>query len=124
MHFIISKLICGVIVVSETEMLHRRVRDGLLLDTYGALLTGKQRLACEMVLLGDFSLAEAAEVLNVSRQSVHDLITRAREHMEETEKSLGILKKEEDKKKAKVLLENNRDKIPQDLYDDLTRLLT
>ena len=35
-------------------------------------------MACEMILMQDLSLSEAAEALGVSRQGVHDLITRAR----------------------------------------------
>ena len=54
--------------MQDTDPLFQRIRDGRLLDLYGSLITEKQRLACEMVLLGDFSLAEAAESLKVSRQ--------------------------------------------------------
>ena len=47
--------------MQDTDPLFQRIRDGRLLDLYGSLITEKQRLACEMVLLGDFSMAEAAE---------------------------------------------------------------
>ena len=79
--------------MSELNSLQQRIRDGLLLDAYSSLLTEKQRLACEMTLLQDLSLSEAAESLGVSRQGVHDLVTRSREHMENCERSLGLIEK-------------------------------
>ena len=102
--------------MSDKDHLTQRIRDGLLLDAYGALLTEKQRLACEMVLLQDLSLAEAAETLCVSRQGVHDLITRAKEHMEESEKSLGLLEKEHGIEKMLQTLDDNKNRIPEDFY--------
>ncbi len=42
-------------IVQDSDSLGQRIRDGLLLDVYGALITEKQRLACEMVLLQDLS---------------------------------------------------------------------
>ena len=52
--------------MAERDSLNQRVRDVLLFDNYGQRLTEKQRLACEMILMRDFSLAEAAEALGVS----------------------------------------------------------
>lgn len=93
--------------------MNQRVRDGLLLDNYGAQLTEKQRMACEMILMQDLSLSEAAEALGVSRQGVHDLITRAREHMEEYEKSFGLIAR---RQQMEQVLEENRERLPEDFY--------
>ena len=110
-------------ILQDTDSLGLRIRDGLLLDVYGALITEKQRLACEMVLLQDLSLSEAAGSLNVSRQGVHDLITRAREHMENAEKALGLLEKESKYGEILRLLEENRDHVPEDFYFNIKKLL-
>lgn len=103
--------------------LTQRIRDGLLLDAYGGLLTEKQRGACEMILLQDFSLSETAGALGVSRQGVHELVSRAKEHMEETERQLGILKREHAREEMSRLLENRRGELPEDFYDEFARLL-
>ena len=109
--------------MQDTDPLFQRIRDGRLLDLYGSLITEKQRLACEMVLLGDFSLAEAAESLKVSRQGVHDLITRAREHMENAEKALGLLDKESKLEEVRRMLDETRDRLPEDFYRNMKKLL-
>jgi len=109
--------------LQDTDPLFQRIRDGRLLDLYGSLITEKQRLACEMVLLGDFSLAEAAESLKVSRQGVHDLITRAREHMENAEKALGLIEKEKKLEEIRRMLDEARDRLPEDFYRNMKKLL-
>ncbi len=110
-------------ILQDTDSLDQRIRDGLLLDVYGTLITDKQRLACEMVLLQDFSLSEAAVSLKVSRQGVHDLITRAKEHMENAEKALGLLEKEGRYEELIKLLEENREHLPEDFYLNMKKLL-
>ena len=100
----------------ERDSLNQRIRDGLLLDAYGPLLTEKQRLACELVLISDLSLAEAAESLEVSRQGDHDLVARSRERMEELEGSLRLLEKDAQLETAAELLEENQAKLPREFY--------
>ncbi len=109
--------------MQDSDPLFQRIRDGHLLDVYGSLITEKQRLACEMVLLGDLSLSEAAESLCVSRQGVHDLITRAREHMENAEKALGLLKKENRLEEIGKLFEEHEDRLPEDFRNKMKKLL-
>lgn len=106
--------------MAEKDSLNQRVRDGLLLDNYGAQLTEKQRMAFEMILMQDLSLSEAAETLGVSRQGVHDLITRAREHMEEYEKSFGLIAR---RQQMEQVLEENRERLPEDFYATFKKIL-
>ncbi|MCD8392924.1 MAG: DNA-binding protein [Cloacibacillus porcorum] len=106
--------------MAEKDSLNQRFRDGLLLDNYGAQLTEKQRMACEMILMQDLSLSEAAETLGVSRQGVHDLITRAREHMEEYEKSFGLIAR---RQQMEQVLEENRERLPEDFYATFKKIL-
>ena len=74
-------------------MIDRMIRVGALLDCYGPLLTKIQREQCELHFNQDYSLAEIAEMYNVSRQAVYDAITRAENPLEEFEKQLGMIKK-------------------------------
>lgn len=69
-----------------------------LFDTYGILLTEKQRLCLKMSLYEDFSLSEIAAELNISRQAVFDNIHRSEAIMKNYEEKLQIIAK---KKKLK-----------------------
>ena len=74
----------------------KRLRLGLLLDWYGALLTERQRATLEQSLNEDCSLAEIAEREGVSRQAVRDAILRGEDQedhdqLEQYEAKLGFL---------------------------------
>lgn len=109
--------------MSELNTLQQRIRDGLLFDSYGSLISKKQYAACEMILLQDLSFAEAAERIGVSRQGVHDLLTRAREHMENCEISLKLLEKNDRIAEIEKILEINKNSIPSDFYNQIKSLL-
>ena len=61
-----------------------------LLPFYGALLTENQRRMVQLFADEDLSLGEIAEQYGVSRQSVHDAVTKAEKQMAELEKKLCI----------------------------------
>lgn len=65
----------------------------MLLDFYGELLTEKQRSCFVMHYNEDLSLAEIAEVMEISRQGVRDLIVRAEATLTETEEKLGFIER-------------------------------
>lgn len=52
------------------------VKQSLLYDFYGELLTEHQRSIYEAVVFDDLSLSEAAADFQITRQGVHDLIRR------------------------------------------------
>ena len=65
----------------------------MLLDFYGELLTPRQRSCFSMHYNEDLSLAEIAEILDISRQGVRDLIVRAEATLIETEEKTGLIKR-------------------------------
>ncbi len=69
-----------------------------LIDIYGELLTDKQRDMLELYYNDDLSLAEIAEHYEITRQGVHDSIKRGEEALEEYERVLGLLKRENEYK--------------------------
>lgn len=109
--------------MAEKGSLNQRVRDVLLFDNYGQSLTEKQRMACEMILMQDFSFAEAASELGVSRQGVYDLLARAREHMEECEAAFGLVALRGRLEAMERELEENSSRLPQDFYKRFKELL-
>lgn len=65
----------------------------MLLDFYGDLLTPKQRSCFSMHYNEDLSLAEIAEILDISRQGARDLIVRAEATLMDTEEKTGLIKR-------------------------------
>ena len=63
----------------------------LLYDTYGDLLTEKQRLVCDLKYNQDMSLGEIGELEGISRQAVRDNLVRAEAQMQELEDKLGVV---------------------------------
>ena len=71
------------------DRLNSSVEIGTLCAFYGGLLTERQRQALELHYMEDLSLGEIAQQLNVSRQNVHELITRSAEKLRSYEAALG-----------------------------------
>ena len=65
----------------------------LLFDYYGDMLTERQRMCLDLRYNQDLSLAEIAEELGVSRQGVHDNITRAEAHLAKMEERTGCVRR-------------------------------
>jgi len=72
-----------------------RIRFGSLYEMYGALLTEKQQQCLELYFCEDYSLAEVAEEMKVSRQAIHDLLKRVEQTLERYESMLGFLQRAE-----------------------------
>lgn len=64
-----------------------------LFDFYGELLTEKQKQILDYYYNEDYSLAEIAEVMLVTRQGIFDVIKRSRAMMESYEEKLGLMSK-------------------------------
>lgn len=69
------------------------MKQALLYDFYGELLTEHQKQIYEDVVLNDYSLSEIAQDRGISRQGVHDLIRRCNNILEEYEKKLRLLER-------------------------------
>lgn len=74
-------------------MLEKVDRVIMLKDFYGPLLTQRQQEVIHLYYEDDWSLAEIAESMRVSRQAVHDLLRRAEAAMEDYEQRLGLVEK-------------------------------
>ena len=72
----------------------------MLLDFYGELLTPKQRDAVSLRYDDDFSLAEIAEDMGITRQGARDLLVRAEATLTETERKTGIIRRFQEQRAA------------------------
>ncbi|MDY3929251.1 MAG: sigma factor-like helix-turn-helix DNA-binding protein [Clostridia bacterium] len=63
---------------------------GVLMDFYSDLLTEKQRDTLDLYYNKDYSLAEIAEDLEISRQGVRDFIKRGEKQLHDFEETLKM----------------------------------
>jgi len=66
----------------------------LLYDYYGALLTSRQRECFEMRYHQDLSLGEIGEELGISRQGVHDNLSRTEAQLRNMEEKTGCVRRD------------------------------
>ena len=66
----------------------------LLFDTYGGMLTDKQRDCFDMRHNQDLSLGEIAEEMGVSRQAVCDNLSRTEALLRRMEENIGCVKRD------------------------------
>ncbi len=64
----------------------------LLFDTYGDMLTEKQRLCWDLRYNQDLTLGEIGELEGISRQAVRDNLVRAEAQMQELEDKIGAVR--------------------------------
>lgn len=65
----------------------------LLFDFYGELLTDRQKSCFVQYYDEDLSLGEIAELMEISRQGVRDLIVRAEATLTEAEEKIGFVQR-------------------------------
>ncbi len=75
-------------------VMEKIVRQAMLYDLYGELLTEHQREIYGELVNNDMSLSEIAEAFGISRQGVHDVIKRCDKQLETYEAKLHLLEKE------------------------------
>ena len=66
----------------------------LLFDTYGGMLTDKQRDCFDMRYNQDLSLGEIAQMLGVSRQAVNDNLKKTEALLRRMEENIGSVKRD------------------------------
>ena len=75
------------------EHLRELVELARLYDVYGSLLNDHKKEIFESYVLDNYSLAEIAEQVGISRQGVRDIVRRCSAELMELERKLGFLKK-------------------------------
>ena len=74
-------------------MFEKDLQISFLLDFYGEVLSPRKRTVLELYYNDDFSLAEIAQEIGISRQGVRDLIKKAEEELRFYEEKLGLARR-------------------------------
>ena len=72
------------------DEVRRKVEIAWLMAFYGGMLTDRQREVLALHCEEDMSLAEIAQETGVSRQGVHDMLTRTAQRLTDMEEKLGV----------------------------------
>ena len=86
----------------------------ILFDTYGELLTEKQREICSLYLNCDLSLGEIGEAMGVSRQAVCDTLARTEALLRRMEDNIGCVRRSLRTRKAVQQIQEAARQLPED----------
>lgn len=79
--------------IAEVITVDTILKQSLLYDFYGELLTNHQKEVYEQFVLEDLSLSEIAQSAGISRQGVHDMVKRCQKTLEGYEEKLHLVEK-------------------------------
>lgn len=71
--------------------MEKKVQLGWLFEFYGPLLTEHRREVMRLYCEEDYSLAEIATELGITRQGVHDAVSKSQAQLEGYEQKLGLI---------------------------------
>ena len=103
------------------EDVDRKVELSWLMAFYGGMLTEKQREVLTLHCEEDLSLGEIAQEAGISRQGVHDMITRAAQKLLSMEEQLGVAARFTRMQRG---LEQCRTALHDKRYDEAEQLLS
>ncbi len=95
-------------------MLEKGVNISLLLDSYGPLLTERQREIVSMYRNDDLSLGEISELTGITRQGVSECIRKAEAALISYEEKLGLQKTYEERKDLLEIIKNDIIQLAED----------
>lgn len=106
------------------------LRQSLLYDFYGELLTEHQKTIYEDIIINDLSYTEVAREEGISRQGVYDLVKRCDKILEEYEGKLHLVEKFQNTKQmvadvkqlAKDILSESKDAGVQNRLEQIVSI--
>ena len=96
------------------------VKMGKLFETYGALLNEERQKIMSDYFEFNMTLAEIAESKGVSRQAILDAIEKSSQKLQDYEKVLHLVEKNE---KLRDSLEKIIETAPQDIKEKINKIL-
>ena len=108
----------------QVIQMEKFVRQSLLYDFYGELLTQTQKSIYEDVVMNDLSYSELAREYGISRQGVFDMMKRCDKKLEDFEKKLKLVEKFENAREKvqteiQVLRERNENPMLDEAFADI-----
>ncbi len=100
------------------------VRQGLLYDFYGPLLTDHQQEVYESLVYDNLSLGEIGQEYGISRQAAHDIIKRLDKILEEYEDKLHLIERFADNKNGLKHIKELLDSLDTKDTDTITKINT
>ena len=85
----------------------------LLFDFYGQMLTSRQQEVISLYHVENFSLAEIAEELGISRQAVHDTLKKAEKALRSYEERLKLAGRLEESRNVIEMTDETIDELMQ-----------
>ena len=99
-----------------------KVRISILLEIYGKLLTKKQYEFMDLYYNQDLSLSEIGDNEDITRQAVRTILVKSKKKLEEYEKQLKFMQKEEKIKEEIHNLEStNIDKMQKKITERIKK---
>ena len=98
-------------------IMEKIVRQSLLYDFYGELLTDHQKNIYEEVVMNDMSYSEIGRIYGISRQGAYDLIKRCDKILEDYETKLKLVEKFVNAREKIATMKNNIIKLKADNKD-------
>ena len=80
-------------MITQVINVNEILKQALLFDFYGELLTDHQKEIYGQFLLEDLSLGEIARDAGISRQGVHDIVKRCEQALAGYEEKLHLVEK-------------------------------
>lgn len=90
----------------QVIQMEKFVRQSLLYDFYGELLTQTQKSIYEDVVMNDLSYSELAREYGISRQGVFDMMKRCDKKLEDYENKLKLVEKFENAREKVAMLQS------------------
>ena len=87
------RFLCPKLRIYRLNEMDELLKQSLLYDYYGELLTPHQRTVYEGFVFDDMSLGEIAAEQGISRQGVHDLVKRCDKALLEYEEKLHLVER-------------------------------
>lgn len=100
------------------------VKQNLLYDFYGELLTEHQRKIYESAVYEDLSLKELSDEYGITRQGVHDIIRRCDRILEDYEDKLHMIERFGKIKALTVKISETAAGNRPDMGDEILKLCT
>ena len=104
---------------NNMDILEKKNKYNHLYDYYGCLLTEKQQEYFTSYYFDDMSLAEIADIYNISRNAVHDQLKKIYNLLDYYEENLKLSLKEKKYNEILNQYENNKNKDVQELINKL-----